>query len=342
MAAASAPAAPARAVATAPASSSAASAAAGASAGAGGVSPGGAASAGSSASTLLPAVPLGVASPPPAGLSQPPAPTAPPPSPPPVECAEPVDGDVALSGYPSGAMLVFRGQQAGRGQWGTVCRHYTQDTLASAHVLCRQLGYEKAVSQSVADEDLSALPINLWAVECKAEPPEGAAPGGALSAAHGRSLLRAGANASAAAARLGSAAASAPAGLPQDGPVPRLVDCRAHTCKHIHCGCTPQDALAVTCGGAYAPDYPQCGSAGSLQAARLQREAGPAAARQRPRQPGEPAEPTSAAGLGLSGPRAAHGAELLALAAVALVASALLAASRTRLSPRARGRQELV
>lgn len=170
-------------------------------------------------------------SPPPA---LPPSPALPPPSPAPVRCAPPSNGDVSLTSYPSGTMLFYKD-----GSWGTVCRHYTQDTLDSAHVLCRQLGYELAIEQHIAEEDTSAYPINLWAAQCLPER-------GSRALAQRRSSR---------------AEDDAFAGQTR---VPRLADCHTHGCKHIHCGCTPEDALAVTCGGAYVPDYPMCGSAGAL------------------------------------------------------------------------------
>jgi len=204
----------------------------------------------------------------------PPPPASPPPSPAPVTCAPAAEGDVALSAYPSGTMLMFK-----YGNWGTVCRHYTQDTLDSAHVLCRQLGYEMALEQHVTDEDMSAIPINLWAIQCR--PVEGFPPAArralasASSSASHSSASALGADVRATAGRQLRGSSGGAATGPgvvivfdntpavSDGRL-RLLDCHSKTCKHIHCGCSHLDALAVTCGGAYAPDFPQCGSAGAL------------------------------------------------------------------------------
>ncbi|KAG8463286.1 hypothetical protein KFE25_004797 [Diacronema lutheri] len=241
---------------------------------------------------------------PPAAPGAPPPPALPPPSPAPVRCAPPVDGDVSLTSYPSGTMLFYKD-----GRWGTVCRHYTQDTLESAHVLCRQLGYEAAIEQRISEEDTSTLPINLWAVECRA------GRGRALTAARGHARASGGED--------GSASVDAPTSPTR---VPRLADCHSHVCKHIHCGCTPADALAVTCGGAYVPDYPACGSAGALLEPAADGGAiGAALAEaQAAAQPTRPAHGPQHTNLGRR-TASAPSAPLLAIGALGVVGAAVLA-----------------
>lgn len=59
----------------------------------------------------------------------------------PVTACAPSEGDVKLSAYPAGELLMFSG-----GQWGTVCQAgFAGDKLPAASVACRQLGYSHAI-----------------------------------------------------------------------------------------------------------------------------------------------------------------------------------------------------
>eukprot|EP00306_Pavlova_sp_CCMP459_P005133 CAMPEP_0185160284 /NCGR_PEP_ID=MMETSP1139-20130426/3551_1 /TAXON_ID=298111 /ORGANISM="Pavlova sp., Strain CCMP459" /LENGTH=254 /DNA_ID=CAMNT_0027725487 /DNA_START=20 /DNA_END=780 /DNA_ORIENTATION=- len=184
----------------------------------------------------------------------------PPPSAAPVQCATPQDGDVAMTSYPTGTMLVFKD-----GAWGSVCRHYTQDSLESATIFCQQLGYEKAIEQRITDEDVSDFGINAIAVDCAYAGPQPhlqhhAHPHTPVLVHH--PALHA--QREHVDGRPFPPPSSPPLSPPAPPALPRFVDCHHHACRHPHCGCEASDALQVTCGGVIQPVYPTCGSAGVI------------------------------------------------------------------------------